>query len=172
MAANQIVRALARLPVFEGLTLVQLDELARRAEHVLYHPGAVIMEEGTEGHAAILLISGEAARVSGPELKSRIEPIAPGSLLGETAMLIEATYGSTVVARGHVRALRITRDELRGQMASDPTVADRLVHNIAQRLLRLADELRQVDAILAGAEPETPTVTARPPLTELPAPTH
>jgi CRP/FNR family cyclic AMP-dependent transcriptional regulator len=172
MAANQIVRALARLPVFEGLTLVQLDELARRAEHVLYHPGAVIMEESTEGHAAILLISGEAARVSGPELKSRVEPIPPGSLLGETAMLIEATYGSTVVARGHVRALRITRDELRAQMASDPTVADKLVHNIAQRLLRLADELRKVDAILAGTEAETPTVTARPPLTELPAPAH
>ncbi len=106
MAADLIVRTLARLPLFKGLTLVQLNEIARRAEHVLYHPGAMIMEENAEGHAAILIVAGEAARVSGPELKSRLEPIPAGALLGETAMLVEATYGSTVVARGHVRALQ------------------------------------------------------------------
>ena len=168
MAADLIVRALARLPLFEGLTLVQLNEIAQRAEHVLYHPGAMIMEENTEGDAAILIISGEAARVSGPELKSRLAPIPAGSLLGETAMLVEATYGSTVVARGHVRALQISRDELHAQMLADPTVADQLVQNVAQRLLRLAGELRRIDAVLAGSE-ETPLI-ARPPRPELPAP--
>jgi CRP-like cAMP-binding protein len=168
MAADLIVRALARLPLFEGLTLVQLNEIARRAEHVLYHPGAMLMEENTEGHAAILIISGEAARVSGPELKSRLEPVPPGSLLGETAMLVEAIYGSTVVARGHVRALHISRDELRAQMLADPSVADRLVHNIAQRLLDLAAELRRIDAVLAGTA--EPLIAAAPPPAELPAP--
>jgi CRP-like cAMP-binding protein len=168
MAADLIVRALARLPLFEGLTLVQLNEIARRAEHVVYNPGSMIMEENTEGHAAILIISGEVARVSGPELKSRLEPIPAGSLLGETAMLIEATYGSTVVARGHVRALQISRDELRAQMLADPTVADQLVQTIARRLLQLAGELRRIDSVLAGSE-ET-LVIARPPRAELPAP--
>ena len=68
----------------------------------------MIIEENTEGDAAILIITGEAVRVSGPELKSRLEPIPPGALLGESAMLVEAIYGSTVVARGQVQALRIT----------------------------------------------------------------
>jgi CRP-like cAMP-binding protein len=157
MASDLIVRALARLPLFKGLTLAQLNEIARRAEHVLYHPGAVILEENAEGDAAILIIAGDAARVSGSELKARLEPIPAGSLLGETAMLVEATFGSTVVARNHVRALRIARAELHAQMLDDPLVADTLVQNIAQRLSRLADELRQVDAILAASE------TAKPP---------
>ncbi len=170
MAADLIVRALARLPLFKGLTLVQLNEIARRAEHVLYHPGAMIMEENTEGHAAILIVSGEAARVSGPELKSRLEPIPTGSLLGETAMLVEAIYGSTVVARGHVRALHINRDELHAQMLADPSIADRLAQNMAERLLRLADELRQVDALLGGKQAGGPGIAARPPAAELPAP--
>ncbi len=170
MAADLIVRALARLSLFKGVTLVQLNEVARRAEHILYHPGAMIMEENTEGHAAILIVQGEAVRVSGPELKSRFEPIREGSLLGETAMLVEATYGSTVVARGHVRALQITRDGLRAQMLSDPALADRLVQNIAQRLLRLADELRRVDGVLAGTE--SPRLAGSPPHAELPAPAH
>jgi len=168
MATDLIVRALARLPLFKGLTLVQLNEVARRARHVLFHPGAMIMEENAEGHAAILIVSGETARVSGPELKSRLEPIPSGALLGETAMLVEATYGSTVVARGHVHALQISRDGLHAQMLADPAVADQLVQNMAQRLLRLADELRRIDAVLAGTE-ET-LIAAKPPRPELPAP--
>ncbi len=170
MAADLIVRALARLPLFEGLTLVQLNEIARRAEHVLYHPGATIMEENTEGHVAILIVSGEAVRVSGPELKSRSEPVTAGSLLGETAMLVETLYGSTVVARGHVRALHIKRDELHAQMLADPAVADRLVQNIAQRLLRLGDELRRIDALLGGTQAGARSIAASPPRVELSAP--
>jgi len=172
MARDLTVRALARLPLFKGLTVVQLDEIARRAEHILYHPGTVIMEENTEGHAAILIVAGETVRVSGPELKSRLEPIPPGSLLGETAMLVEATFGSTVVARGHVRALRICRDELHAQMLADPQIADQLVANIAQRLTRFAEELRRVDEILGGAVtvPVPLAADALPP--ELPAPAN
>jgi CRP/FNR family cyclic AMP-dependent transcriptional regulator len=174
MASDLIVRALARLPLFKGLTSQQLNEIARRAEHVLYHPGAVIMEENADGDAAILIIAGEAMRVSGSELKARLEPVPPGSLLGETAMLVEATFGSTVVARSHVRALRIGRAELHAQMLDDPLIADTLVQNIAQRLSRLADELRQIDAIFAGSETEEAAgltnTTSRVEQLDLPAP--
>jgi CRP-like cAMP-binding protein len=152
MAADIIVRSLARLALFKGLTLLQLNEIARRGEEVLYHPDTLILEDGAEGDAAYLIISGEAVRVSGPEFDLPPEPIPQGSLLGETAMLVEATYGSTIMARDHVRALRIRRGALHAQMLADPTVADQLVHNIAQRLQRLADDLRQVDAAFAEVQ--------------------
>ena len=168
MAADPTIRALARLPLFHGLTTTQLFEIERRAKPVIYHPGATIMEENAEGHAAILILSGEAARVSGPELKSRREPIPPGALLGETAMLIEATYGSTIVARSHVRALQITRDGLHAHMLADPAIADQLVHNIAQRLTRMAGELRRIDAVLAGSDEAFSA--PKPTHPELPAP--
>ncbi len=171
MSSDQTVRALARLPIFKGLNPGQLSEIVRRAEHILYHPGAVIMEENTEGHAAVVVIAGDVVRVSGPELKSRHEPVPPGSLLGETAMLVEAVYGSTIVARNHVRALRINRDDLHAQMLADPTVADQLTQNLTERLTRFAEELRQVDVLLGGpgilepvaltpAPPKTPELTA------------
>jgi len=172
MAADVIVRMLARLPLLRGLNPSQLGEIARRAEHVVYTPGAMIIEENTEGDAAILIVSGEAVRVSGPDLKSRLEPIPPGALLGESAMLVEAIHGSTVVARGQVRVLRILRDELRAQMASDPAVAEHLVVNIAHRLWRLADELREVDAVLAGKGCHQPSLPRTKAPADLPAPAH
>ena len=174
MAGDSILIALARLPLFEGLTLVQIREIAARAQRAIYHPGSVIIEENAEGDAAILIVSGEAARVSGPELSERLEPVAPGSLIGEAAMLIETTHSSTVVARGQVRALHLTRDELHAQMLEDPSLAETLIHNIAMRLMRMAEELRQVDAALAGGRAAAPSALPHPPPSAamLPAPVH
>jgi CRP/FNR family cyclic AMP-dependent transcriptional regulator len=156
MAADIIIDALARLPIFEGLTPAQIREIGARAQRAIYHPGSVIIEENAEGDAAILIVSGEAARVSGPELYARIEPVAPGSLIGEASMLIETTHSSTVVARGEVRALQVTRDELRAQMLEDPSIAETLIHNISMRLIRMAEQLRQVDASLERAQAAVP----------------
>jgi CRP-like cAMP-binding protein len=139
---------LAVLPLFRGLSPLQIAAIARRAERVAYSPGAVIIEENAVADAAVLIITGSAARVSGPELAARSEPIAAGSLLGEAAMLIETTYGSTVVARTAVRAVHITRDAMEEQMLQDPLMADRLVQNLAKRLTAFADELRRIDTLL------------------------
>ena len=47
------------------------------------------------------------------------ELIAPGSLIGEMAMLVEHDYGSTVVARDRVLCLKLMRAELYAQMQED-----------------------------------------------------
>ena len=139
------------LPLFRGLTPLQIAAIARRAERVSYHPGATIIEENGTADAAILTIAGTAARVSGPELTGRSEPVPPGSLLGEAAMLVETTYGSTVVARSAVRAVQISREALHEQMRADPDLAERLVENLTKRLTIFAEELRRIDALLGGA---------------------
>lgn len=159
------------LPLFRGLSPLQIATIVRRAERVAYTPGSMIIEENAVAEAAILIVSGSAARVSGPELSSRSEPVPAGSLLGEAAMLVETTYGSTVVARTAVRAVHITRDALQAQMLEDRSLAEQLIQNLARRLTNLADELRRVDATLAGS-----AVTSPPPdkaeQQRLPAPAH
>lgn len=144
---------LAVLPIFHDLSPLQVATIARRAERVSYTPGAVIIEENGVADAAILVVAGKAVRVSGPELVGGPEPVPLGSLLGEAAMMVETTYGSTVVARTDVRTVHITRDRLLEQMLEDPSVADQLVVNLASRLHRFADVLRSVDALL-GREAE------------------
>ena len=146
---------LAVLPLFRGLTPLQLAGIARRADRASYTPGATIVEENATADAAILVIAGTAMRVSGPELKARSEPIAPGSLIGEAAMLVETTYGSTIVARTAVRAVHITRESLQEQMLIDPDLAGRLAENLGKRLGKVAEVLRNVDACLAKSLPAT-----------------
>lgn len=141
---------LAVLPLFRGLSPLQIAAIARRAERMSYTPGATIVEENGVADAAILIIAGTAVRVSGPELTERSEPIAPGSLLGEAAMLVETTYGSTIVARTAVRAVHITRDALHEQILADPALGEQIVANIALRLSAFVANLKAVDACLSG----------------------
>jgi CRP-like cAMP-binding protein len=161
VAAESIIRQLAALPLFQGMPRAQLTELARRGEQVIYYPGTTIIEENAEAHAAILILSGLAVRVSGPELKSRIASIEAGSLLAEAAMLVETVHASTVVARGNVRGLQSPRQELQALITEDRTVGDIIVQNLAERLLRLSDELREVDALLAPLDSPVPSVPGR-----------
>lgn len=152
MTADLMTSQLLRLSIFRGLSLHQLREIARNTQPLPCSPGAVIIEENAEADAAVLIVDGEARRVSGPELKSRSEVVPIGSLLGESAMLVETHYGSTVVAHGHVIAARITREHLHEQIISDPTIGERMLANLAGRLRRLLEDLEAVDATLAGEE--------------------
>ena len=72
-------------------------------------------------------------------------------MLGEGAMLTEHTYGLTVCAVGDVRAIQITRDALFAQLQDDPDLAEHLRARLANRLQRVALELRLIDERLAEA---------------------
>jgi CRP-like cAMP-binding protein len=149
MAIDALVKPLLRVALFQGLKPLQITEIARLADRIIYRPGEFIIREREPGDAAILIVSGEAVRVRGPELQMPAEPVPEGALIGEMAMLIETEHTSTVVARTAVRALRITRESIHAQMKEDPFLANHFLSRISSRLKLLADELRQADQILA-----------------------
>lgn len=168
MAIDALVKPLLQLSIFRGLKPMQITEIVRRAERVVYRPGDMIIEEHGEADAAVVIVEGEAVRVSGPELAGRADPVPAGALLAELGMLIETQHSSTIVARTAVRAMRIPRHEIHEMMAEDPAVADHFVQKISARLSRMADELRRVDAALAGSTahfaPAAPTMGSAHPI--------
>jgi CRP/FNR family transcriptional regulator, cyclic AMP receptor protein len=170
MALDMVVQCLLRVDLVAGLKPLQVAELARRSDRIVYKPGDTIIAEGAKGDAAVLIVKGDAVRISGPGLSDPAEPVADGSVLGEICMLIEAEHSSTVVARGMTRAIRITRDAVLEQIAADPGIADYLSHKLAGRLGVVAQQLREIDDLLAGADahvqlqPVPQQVTALSPL--------
>jgi len=150
MAIDALVAPLLRIALFQGLRPLQITEIARRAERIVFRPGQTIVEADAEANAAFVIVNGEAVRTKGPDLGAEPEPIAVGSLIGEMAMLVDTEYTSTVVAKSPVRALKITRASMYEQMADDARLADHLVTKIAARLKNLAGELRAIDQSLAG----------------------
>lgn len=167
MAIDALVKPLLRVALFQGLRPLQITEIARLADRIVYRPGDVIIREREAGDAAILIVAGEAVRVRGPELQMPAEPVPEGALIGEMAMLIETEHTSTVVARTAVRALRITRESIHAQMQEDPSLAHHFLSRISLRLKLLAEELRHADQILAheaSAVTQVGTATMPPPV--------
>ena len=154
MSIDQLATHLLRLEVFQDLSPTQLNEVARRAERIVYKPGQLIIADGEPGDAAVLVIGGEAMRIIGQpggNITER-EPVEPGSLLGEMTMLIETEYSSTVVATTPVRALRIRRDGMLEMMLADRSLAEHFVQKIARRLKRISTELHRIESTLDGLE--------------------
>ncbi len=165
MALDVVVQSLLRVELFAGLKPLQVAELARRSDRIVYKPGDMIITEGAIGDAAVLIIKGDAIRISGPCLAEPSEAIADGSLLGEMAMLIETAHTSTVVARAMTRAIRITRDAVLNQIASDHSLADHLSHKLARRLDAMSRQLREIDDTFAMIdEPFFPAIARTLPL--------
>lgn len=163
MAIDPVSASLLRLDVFQGLKPLQITEIARRAERIVYKPGQILIEDGAAGDAAVIVVAGEAVRTRAPMSANDVEEaIEPGSMLGEMAMLIETDYTSTVIAKGAVRALRITREAMLAMMLEDPSLADHLVAKMARRLEDIASDLRRIDGILAGTPQDEAAQTAAP----------
>ena len=149
MAIDALVKPFLLLPLFKGLKPLQLTEIVRRADRIVYRPGDVIIEEDQPGEAAIVIVSGEAVRVTGLEPGVAAEPVPEGSIIAELAMLVETIHSATIVARTPVKALRLTRVEMHAQMADDLKLAEHLTKQITARLQRLAQEIQAVDQALA-----------------------
>ena len=84
MSVDASVALLQRIPIFARLSQSQIAEIVRKAEKVKFRSGQCITEAGNSGDGAYLLVSGHAEREAAPE-----QPLPPGSLIGELAMLIE-----------------------------------------------------------------------------------
>lgn len=156
MAIDALVAPLLKVPLFQGLKPLQITEIARRADRIIYNPGDVIISENQDSDAAVLIISGEAQRTSGPGLGSKPEMVPVGSLLAEMTMIIETDCTSTVVARSRVRALRITRAEMLELMTEDPSLAGHFISKISERLSTFVEGIREIDQSLAVAERAQP----------------
>jgi CRP-like cAMP-binding protein len=151
MAIDPLVSPLLRLEIFQGLRPLQITEIARRAERMVFREGQIIVHSGTQGDGAYVIVAGETASLCRGDGQVRRERVEPGSLIGELAMLIEHEYAVTIVARGPVRALKITREAMHEQMRHDPALAEQLSDRITARLTKLAAELRAIDGVLAGS---------------------
>src|SRR5688500_13975113 len=96
------VQALRGVPGLRGLRDHDLAEVARLVDEATIPAGRVLIEEGTRGDQAFLVLSGTADVLLGGEL---IGQVTPGDILGELAMVDLGPRSATVVAATPMRVL-------------------------------------------------------------------
>ena len=140
MISKILIDALRQAELFDGLSPMQITEIARHAERLVFPAEHVIARMGEAAHGALLIIDGRVECISGPALLNR-QIVPAGYVIAEMAMFTEFEHGATFIARSPVKAMRISRDAMLAQMAEEPELASRLLDKVAGRLRQVAVDL-------------------------------
>jgi CRP-like cAMP-binding protein len=126
---------LAGVPLFEGLSTTELDQLARHFDVEEYPQGRMPAREGAHGYAFFVLSEGSAhAELDGTVL----EQLGPGSVFGEMAFFApDSRRSASVVAETPIRVLAMFGTEFRQMQQGLPQVAERLQKLVDERSARV-----------------------------------
>jgi len=148
MSIDDDIAFLEQVPMLAQLGESALRILAIGAESYSVSEGETLFAPGESADCAYVVQHG--SFVIKPQAANGLESIAePGSLLSESALLIETPRHATATAREDSIVLRISRAMFLKMLESNPQAAQQLRVLFASRADQLARDLEKVHAILA-----------------------
>jgi CRP/FNR family cyclic AMP-dependent transcriptional regulator len=127
--------ALARVPLFAGLSARHLRRLADLTEEQRYMEGASVVREGEPGDRFYVILQGEAKVVSrGGRVLNRLQP---GDFFGEISVLDGGPRTASVVAETPLTMLALEHRALVRAIEQEPAVGVKLLAHTASMLRRL-----------------------------------
>ena len=148
MNIDDDIAFLEQVPMLAQLGESALRILAIGAESYSVSEGETLFAPGESADCAYVVQHG--SFVIKPQAANGLESIAePGSLLSESALLIETPRHATATAREDSIVLRISRAMFLKMLESNPPAAQQLRALFASRADQLARDFEKVHAILA-----------------------
>ncbi|HEX5068197.1 MAG TPA: cyclic nucleotide-binding domain-containing protein [Myxococcota bacterium] len=128
--------ALKKVPLFESLTLDQLDAVARLAEERDFRLGEVIVHEGDAGGELFLLLEGVVEVFQGREggAREKLGEIAAVDYFGEMAVLDDQPRSATIVAREPTRLLALAGTSLKELILQMPDISFEILRVLSARV--------------------------------------
>ncbi len=175
--AQDIALLLGDMPLFAGIPLDELADLASAFTRLALAPGELLWRQNSDVDGLHVIVDGEAQvcrRLPG-ERELELARIGAGDVLGEVPLLGGGTHSASVRALSSVRLLFLDRAEFAARMLSRQPGALEL----RRRIVAIAcDRLRDLHGALAesaaarddavGSPPPAPPATA--PVADVPAP--
>lgn len=133
-AGNADAFPLGKFSLLAGMGHEQIEVVARHLTPVQFAAGTVVFEEGSEGSAAYLIISGVAS-VTLHQLDRqrpiRLVTFSPGTVFGEMALLDGEPRSATVVADTELECQVLSIADFERLKDAHPRIAIRLLSNLA-----------------------------------------
>ncbi len=124
------VAALAKAPLFDGLSKKELTALARLTEDMEVDAGTVLCKEGEIGREFFVVMDGEVeVKRRGRRLKN-----TDGDFFGEIALLEDLPRTATVSAKTPLRMFVLTARDFRHVLDDHPSVERKVMRTLARRL--------------------------------------
>jgi CRP-like cAMP-binding protein len=114
---------LTRVPLFQGLSRREVEQIARWADEVDLPEGKRLLDQGRFAYEFFVIQEGEC------EVRQNRRPLAtmgPGDVVGEIALIEHARRTATVETLSPVRAIVMSARDFGTMMDSVPKVAERI----------------------------------------------
>jgi CRP/FNR family cyclic AMP-dependent transcriptional regulator len=146
---------LARVPLFEGLTQIQLKKLADLAETETVRRGVYVFREGEPGASMYVVLEGR-VRISRQVPGMGEEALAilgPGAAFGEMAVVEEEARSADAIAHEEAMLLRFGRDRLDQLLFTDKELAYAVLWALVRTLsARLRETNEKMKAFFAMSQ--------------------
>ncbi len=124
-----LLEQLQGIPMCNGLTPANIEELVAIAQEKAVKKGATLFKEGEPGDALLVVLDG---KVEITKREATLATLEAGSVLGEMSLLGGDTRSATASASTDVTYLAIPNGPFQKLVAKDNLAALKVVHNLAQ----------------------------------------
>ncbi|NVK35252.1 MAG: cyclic nucleotide-binding domain-containing protein [Rhodobacteraceae bacterium] len=158
------ISTLQKIPMLSNFGDDQLRLLAFSAETLEFRDGMRLFDEGDRADGGLVIANGRVSmqqRVN--DDYTEVDVAEEGTLLGETAMLVDTKRPCRAIAIDHVRVIRIRRALFKRMMQEYPELARGLFEQHAARYQRTANAIGPIGQRLQRMENELENQRSRAP---------
>jgi len=152
MSMKEEVEILRNIPLFSKLEPAKLKLLAFTSERLTFDEGQVLFQQGEPGDAAYIVLEGAAdvliETAKGPV---KVANLGRNAVVGEIAILCDVPRTATVVAQQKTVTLKINKDTFFRLVNEFPQMAVEIMRELARRLEKTNEQLRETVAKLRSA---------------------
>lgn len=136
----ELLKILANIPLFNGLTEQQLAELAMIVTDQQFKRGTTIFAEGDRGVGFYILVAGQVKiyKMSVDGKEQTLHIFGPGEPFAEAAVFTGKSYPAYADAMQNSRVLFIPRDSFVTLIKDNPALAMNMLGALSQRLKKFA----------------------------------
>ncbi len=135
---------LRRVRLFDGLSDVQVAEVAQLCRTETYQRGESLFEQGETGQSLVIVIEGSFEVVHDGEV---VAHLGQGDTVGEMALIERQPRSATVRARDTAHVLHIAPEDFDQVTTRDPALGMQILRNLA---LQLSERLRTTTGDAVG----------------------
>lgn len=142
MSLNETVAILSEIPMFRNIDQKRLKLFALLGEELSFRPGERLFEQGDEGDAAYIIMSGDVdVLIQTPKGEVPVAVLHPREIFGEIAVLCNQPRTTAIAARTDLRVLRLKRKAIMDLLREFPDITLEFIRVLAARLERTSRDL-------------------------------
>ncbi|HUR49010.1 MAG TPA: cyclic nucleotide-binding domain-containing protein [Acidimicrobiales bacterium] len=138
MTEDSRLEALRKVPLFSGLTDIELETLLEHSEERAYRPGQDLVTQGDSSGPFFLLYEGRCQVTVNGRPKRKV---GPGQYFGDMALIDGEPRSATVRAETEVRGLAIHAEAFFGILEGNFAVTRKIMANLSRRARAAEREL-------------------------------